>query len=74
MYVISQDKKRIMQYDGAQCIEDKASYPAQTYLMIFSDGGPQIMGAYESMSRAKNILMEIAHQAESGRDFYYMPD
>ena len=43
-------------------------------MYVISDGDAQIMGVYESMDRAKNILLEIAHQAESGRDFYHLPE
>lgn len=73
MQVISQDGNITLPYKGGSVQQD-AKQGWYMIVCLASNGNGKIMGVYESMSRAKNILMEIAHQAESGRDFYYMPD
>lgn len=73
MKVISQDGKRTMLYIGCTCL--KEGIGDTTYIVFFAKKGmPQVMAVYDNEEKAKNILMEIAHQAESDRDFCHMPE
>lgn len=73
MKVISQDGKRTMLYIGCTCL--KEGIGDTTYIFFFAEKGmPQVMAVYDNEDKVKNIIKEIALNAESGRDFYYMPD
>ncbi len=72
MIVISQDKKRIYNFDNIKLIEVLNN---DIFIIddILADEGP-FLGTYESEERAEEILRDIVHWYDMEAKVYRMPE
>ena len=72
MIIVSQNKKRIYNFDNIKLIEVLGN---DIFIIddILADEGP-FLGTYESEQRAEEILMDIAHWYEIEAKIYRMPE